>query len=713
MTNSQAASTAVRAAVEGGRVSAHEPTNNSAIDALLACVESTGQRIAPEKISAALRRRPVTADQAARALGVPVRSVDLAADPQWWRAPAEPLVVYEQETGEWVAALSAGRRTDLIRVDGSSSRVNQVAAAQISPQAWALIPTLPDHPIGLREAIRLGWTAGSGRDVLYLVAVGVVSMVIGTLIPIFSGLIIGTFVPTGELSSIVFVTMILILAAAVSALIVASQGIIVDRMAGRFGLRLTEAIYDRVFRLRTSFHREHVPGELSERIAGVDAFRSALASLVPASISALGALIASVLVIGALSGTLAVSVIVMSFLALGIGGLLMPRLAKDAQAYTAAGIELSGLTFSMLGGIAKLRTAGAEQRMLDRWTFRFAKVQRSVRDLSRRNLVLGLIAILPASIVPILLVFGEATGAMALSLGEFTTATAAAAQAAGAIAGLLPLAVGLVMSWPNVQALDPILEASPEPRGSAAEDPGPLTGNVSFDHVTFGYEPDAPVLRDVSFTVPAGSMTAIVGASGSGKSTIIRLLLGLEVPDAGHVLYDGHAMSSLDRSAVLVQMGIVPQDAALIPGSIMENIVASADNATEEDAWRAADQAGIGDDIRAMPMGLRTVVSDGASTFSGGQRQRLMIARALVHQPKILILDEATSALDNRTQEIVAQSIAAVGATRIVVAHRLSTIRAADQIVVLDAGRVVEIGTYGQLMSAGGLFAQLARRQIV
>jgi ATP-binding cassette subfamily C protein len=300
-----------------------------------------------------------------------------------------------------------------------------------------------------------------------------------------------------------------------------------------------------------------------------------------------------------------------------------------------------------------------------------------------------------------------------MGIGEFTAATSAAAGAAAAITGLLPLATGLVSAWPNVTAMKPILEAEPEPLGDAGGDPGELTGRVAFDSVSFSYDPESPVLKDVSFQVPAGSMTAIVGASGSGKSTIIRLLLGMEKPDSGTVLYDGNALTSLDRAAVLAQMGIVPQESALIPGPILDNILASAPTATLEDAWRAAERAGIAEDIRNMPMGMSTVISDGASTFSGGQKQRLMIARALVHEPKILILDEATSALDNATQELVSKSIESLGSTRIVVAHRLSTIRNADQIVVLDKGVVVETGSYDELMALGGFFSRLAARQLV
>jgi ATP-binding cassette subfamily C protein len=690
---------------------AHEPTENELIDAVLVCAESEALTVPKSRISPALRSHPTTPDHAARALGIAVRPVDLGADKQWWRAQSEAMMVNYRSS--WLAVTPQGTRSKLHLPNGDSIAIDGVVASEIADDAWALIPTLHDGAASLRELIRLGWSHGSGREVALLVLTGVVSIFLGMAIPILSGVIIGELVPAGEASSIVVMTGILVLIAVMTTLFAASQSLIVQRLSGRFGIRITESIYERVFRLPASFHRAHVPGELGERIAGVGVFRSTLAAIVPAVISAVGALIGSVIVIGALSPTLALGVVGLAVFALIVGGALLPKLAKNARRQTESTIELTGLTFSMLLGISKIRTAGAEERMFSRWTFRYARVHHAIRQMSQNYLILGLISGIPTAFVPILLVLSEATGASTLTIGEFTTATSAAAQAAAAITGLLPLAIGVVAAWPAVVALRPILEAEPEPRGNAGGNPGELAGRVSFDTVSFGYDSGEAVVKDISFTVPPGTMTAIVGASGSGKSTIIRLLLGLEFPDSGAVLFDGLSLASLDRAAVLAQMGIVPQDSALLPGSILENILASYPGSNEEDAWRAAERAGISDDIHAMPMGMRTVISDGASSFSGGQKQRLMIARALVHAPKILILDEATSALDNHTQNLVARSVAQLGSTRIVVAHRLSTIRHADQIIVLDKGKVVETGSYDDLMALDGTFTRLATRQLV
>lgn len=710
MSQAQSAQQAVRSVVEGGRIAAHETTENDLINAVLSCAEFEKIQVPKSRISPALRTRPTAPDHAARALGIAVRKIDLTSEKKWWVAQSEALLANFR--GEWVAITPRGVRSVLHLANGVSITVNADIAREIDGKAWALIPSLQDGPARVTQLIRLGWSHGSARDVLFLVATAIVSILIGMLVPTTTGLIIGELVPAGDSQSIVVLSVILVLIAIMTTFIAASQGLILQRLSARFGIRITEAVYERVFRLPASFHRENVPGELGERIAGAGVFRSALASLVPSIISAVGSLIGSVIVLSYLGPSLAVGVVGLAMLSVMIGVAMLPTLAKNARRQTESNIELTGLTFSMLVGIAKIRTAGAEDRMFSRWTYRFAKTHMALRDVSQTNLIMGLVSALPTSLVPIILVISEATGASQLTIGEFTTATSASATAAAAIVGLLPLAIGLVSAWPSIVSLKPVLDAEPEPLGNAGGDPGTLTGRISLDSVNFGYAPEMTILNDVSFNVPAGTMTAIVGASGSGKSTIIRLLLGLEIPDSGTVLYDGQALSSLDRAAVLAQMGIVPQESVLIPGSILENILASAPGSNEQDAWRAAERAGIAQDIREMPMGMQTVISDGASTFSGGQKQRLMIARALVNEPRVLILDEATSALDNQTQTKVAESIENLGSTRIVVAHRLSTIRGADQIIVLDKGKVIEVGTYDQLMALDGAFTRLASRQL-
>jgi ABC-type bacteriocin/lantibiotic exporter with double-glycine peptidase domain len=243
-------------------------------------------------------------------------------------------------------------------------------------------------------------------------------------------------------------------------------------------------------------------------------------------------------------------------------------------------------------------------------------------------------------------------------------------------------------------------------------DPGDLNGRIEVSHVSFRYRPDGPlVLNDVSLEFPPGRYVAIVGPSGSGKSSLLRLMLGLDIPESGAIYYDGRDLAQLDVHKLRRKIGVVVQNGRIRQGSIFENIV-GAQPLTLDDAWAAARMAGLADDIERMPMGMHTVLQQGGGQLSGGQRQRVMIARAIVNRPRILFFDEATSALDNRTQAIVAESLQALQATRLAIAHRLSTIMSADRIYVMSHGTIVQSGTYGQLAAQEGLFAELVRRQV-
>jgi ABC-type bacteriocin/lantibiotic exporter with double-glycine peptidase domain len=264
---------------------------------------------------------------------------------------------------------------------------------------------------------------------------------------------------------------------------------------------------------------------------------------------------------------------------------------------------------------------------------------------------------------------------------------------------------------PLYERLEPILEAVPEVDESKTE-PGELAGEIEFSHVSFRYDEDGPlILDDVSFRAEPGEFIALVGPSGAGKSTCMRMILGFEKPSAGSLYFDGQDLSGLAMQSVRRQFGVVLQSGKPMAGTIFSNIIGSSTLGID-DAWEAARMAGLEDDINAMPMGMHTVVSEGAETFSGGQKQRLLIARAIVHRPRIILFDEATSALDNRTQEVVSRSLERLKATRVVIAHRLSTIQNADRIYVFEAGRIVEDGTYQELLHRDGPFARLAERQI-
>jgi ABC-type bacteriocin/lantibiotic exporter with double-glycine peptidase domain len=313
------------------------------------------------------------------------------------------------------------------------------------------------------------------------------------------------------------------------------------------------------------------------------------------------------------------------------------------------------------------------------------------------------IAYLMASAKP-----GEQLG---LSTGSFIAFNTAFATFMAAMQALADSSLSLLRAVPIYERIKPILETAPESDESRA-DPGKLKGAIAVSHLHFRYSEDSAwILKDVSLSLRPGEFAAFVGPSGCGKSTMMRLLLGFEKPALGAIYYDGQDFSSLDARLVRQQLGVVLQESRVLPTDIFRNIVGTAQR-TMDEAWEASEMAGLAEDIRQMPMGMHTVVSEGGGTFSGGQRQRLMIARALVNKPKIIFCDEATSALDNKTQAVVTQSMDRMDATRITIAHRLSTVANADRIFYFDGGQILEEGSYDELMAKNGLFAALAKRQI-
>jgi ATP-binding cassette subfamily C protein len=299
-----------------------------------------------------------------------------------------------------------------------------------------------------------------------------------------------------------------------------------------------------------------------------------------------------------------------------------------------------------------------------------------------------------------------------MDMGTFMAFWAAYGLLYAGLTEMLTIGLELFMAKPYFERLRPIIEQKPESVESGG-DPGEVRGNIEFSHISFKYAENGPlILDDVSLSIREGQFVAVTGPSGSGKSTLLRLLLGFEKPGRGTVLIENQDLSQLDAAKVRRQMGVVMQNSGLLPDEIYRNIIGYS-SLTMDDAWEAARMAGLEEDIKNMPMGMHTMIAEGASTISGGQKQRIIIARALARKPKVLLLDEATSALDNRTQETVAAGLDALPVTRIVVAHRLSTIRNADLIIVLDKGRVAERGSFSELMAAKGMFHALARRQMI
>jgi len=373
---------------------------------------------------------------------------------------------------------------------------------------------------------------------------------------------------------------------------------------------------------------------------------------------------------------------------------------------------LSGFVVQLVNSVGKLRIAGAERRAFARWANSYGQKQKMTLQVRRlRDGIHVMNTTLPAVATALTLAWiAQSVDGPVLPIGTYLAFAASFGTFMSGVVNLSETVAGLsvVTIWKRAK---PILEEDPEVRDTKSH-PGRLSGRIKFDHVDFRFDGGAqPTLEDINIEVQPGECVALVGPSGSGKSTILNLLLQFEMPSSGAIYVDGQDLSSLDISAVRRQFGVVTQDSKLISQSIFENIVCGS-LCTLNDAWETARAAAVAADIEAMPMGMHTRVSEGGTNLSGGQRQRILIARALVQKPAVLIFDEATSALDNHTQRSVTESLSRLKTTRIIVAHRLSTIRNADRIYVINSGRVVQHGTYAELLAAPGPFFELVKKQV-
>jgi ATP-binding cassette subfamily C protein len=374
--------------------------------------------------------------------------------------------------------------------------------------------------------------------------------------------------------------------------------------------------------------------------------------------------------------------------------------------------KLASLVYALLSGIAKLRVCGAERRAFMKWAYRFNEQRHHSLAIQRLAIVQAIISSIFGVGMPIALLAMVALSArLRLGVGEYLAFNAAFGQFQASALAAINIIPALLSFVPAYERMQPILKAVSESCPGQISS-GPRRGMIEFRHVNFRYADGPQVLIDISLAAHPGEFIALVGPSGSGKSTCLRLMLGFERAEAGAVLLDGQSVDTLNMYLVRREIGVVLQTSRPLMGDIFHNIIGSLP-LTIDDAWRAARYVGLEEEIRSFPMGMFTHVNQRGVSFSGGQRQRLLLARALVNHPRILLLDEATSALDNITQAHIARNLAELGVTRIVVAHRLSTIRHADRIYVLNKGQVVEHGSFETLMGQHGLFAKMAKRQLV
>jgi NHLM bacteriocin system ABC transporter ATP-binding protein len=636
---------------------------------------------------------------------------EIALDDGWWKKEGPAILALEASGGRPRAVVWRRRRWRSIDADTRvETPVDATAAASLAPRGYMIYAPLPE-----RVTIGRIWrfsVFGAQGDVARLLGAAAAATLAALLIPVATSSVLGYAIPDGRTSLLGDMMILLVAAAVGTAGFQVARSMALVRLGTHIDVRLQAAVWDRVMRLRTSFFRRYSVGDLALRILGIDIIRRLLAGQTTNgiiggvfSVASLGIM----MVYDAWLALFAAGYALVAALFLFLLGRAQMRLERIT--YTRKGI-VTGLLVEILGGIAKLRVAAAERRAFVRWSSGFAE-QRANDAQSGR---LGAWQVVMATSLPILgavcVLAIAAGGEKPIEVAAFAAFNSAFGQFTAALLGLATSLNVAIEAAPLFALIRPVFEAELEV-GEARVEPGPLQGHIALRNLSFRYAAAGRwTLDTVEFEARPGESIAIVGASGSGKSTLLRLLLGFEAPERGGVYYDGKDLATLDLRLLRRQIGTVLETAGLVPGSIFDNIAGSAP-LTRDQVMEAVRMAGLDADIAAMPMGLETFVMEGGGQISGGQRQRVMIARALVHRPRIIFFDQATSALDNRTQAIVGASLAAMNATRIVIAHRLSTIRDADRILVLESGRIVESGSYDELIRNKGPFHRLVERQLL
>lgn len=694
-----------------------QPLNSD--EALLFAAGAVGRvldiTIHPPAKSEDLRRVRDPLDAIARASRIRIRRITLRDE--WWHQDSGPILAYTLEDNRPVAVLPiSDTRYEIIDpLQQTRVRCDKKTAATLSPQAYTFLRPLPVETRNFTSLLQFA-LRGQTKELLTILFAGIATTSLGMITPQATAILIDGAIPDAD-RSLLFQLGLGLLATTLGATgFQLTQAVAIVRLETFADTSTQAAVWDRLLKLKASFFRDYSIGDLSSRVSVISQIRSKLSNTL---LKSFFSGVFSLLNLGLLFyysvplALIATFVAAINIAVTIISGILTLR--KVRPLLNQQGV-LFGMMVQIIGGVAKFRVAGAEARAFAYWGRQYRHqlhLMLGSQGIEDNMVVINniLSALTPTVIFAFatdLLQHSQADGG--ISTGTFLAFNAAFGTFISGATLLSSTVVDILEILPLWERAQPILQATPEVDANKT-DPGRLSGRVEIKHIVFRYRAQGDLtLDDVSLRVEPGEFIALVGPSGSGKSTLFRLLLGFDSPESGSICYDGQEFAQLDVNAVRRQLGVVLQNSRLMSASIFENISSSAP-LTMDEAWEAARMAGLADEIAAMPMGMHTVVSEGGTNLSGGQRQRLLIARALALRPRILLFDEATSALDNRTQAIVSESLEKLNVTRIVVAHRLSTIRNADRIYVLQNGRLVQQGNFEQLAHKKGLFSQLIQRQ--
>lgn len=620
----------------------------------------------------------------------------------WTRDADGPMIVTRKSDGKQVAILP-----------GKSGTYRHLRAHEdeYESEAICFYKPFPLRKITMADVLKYAAATISRVDIAVIVIFTLIITAVNSIVPTLTNMLLQT---VGENRSIQYLTSIFVFFActSISAILFGiAKKMVIGRIENRMVLKVNAATMMRLLSLPTDFYREYSAGELSERVESMDALcEHCLEALLDTGLYAIFSLI-YVFQIFKFAPTLAVPAVVIMIITFAVTVLTTSARIKNDKLIMENTAAERGISYGLIRGIQKIKLAGAEKRAFAKWADKYyesSSLKYNPPSIIRYNSVINLAVSLIGTFV--LYYIAVKSHITAADYYSFNVAYGLMAGAFVALSGLTETIAGIKTSLSMVQ---PILDAAPE-IGQEKAVLDKFSGNIEISHVSFRYSENMPyVLDDFSVRIKPGEYVAVVGKTGCGKSTLLRLLLGFETPQRGMISYDHRDIKSIDLKSLRSKIGVVMQSGELFTDDIYSNIAIAALGLSLKEAWEAAEIAGIADDIREMPMGMNTMVGEGIGGISGGQKQRLLIARALATKPKILFLDEATSALDNITQKRVSDALATLKCTRVVIAHRLSTIKECDRILVLNDGKIVEDGNYDELISQNGFFAELVKNQRV
>lgn len=653
----------------------------------------------------------LTVLNAAGKFGLRIRQVRLQGD--WWKEDGGPFLAYIGANEDPVALIPhSPRRYLLYRAgDRRGTTVNKALATQINQFAFSLYAPFGSDRVSMQQLFHFGLKHFWRQDMVSTLLTGATGSVLGLAVPFMTGLLFDYIVPARQYSQLVFIILLLVLTGFASFVFQITCSFALLRMEGKLDMYLESALWDRILKLPTEFFRDYSAGDLAKRAEGITRIRKTVSGLVVNTSLACIFSLFSLALIFFYSAVAGLSVLICILILIAVMVVFFRALKEPVKKKSLEGGKLEGLMVQLIRGYHKFIVTGSQNVAFALWHKPFSEVKRMEAEINSKSGEMNVILSAFPVVASAVFYLAAYTGLPHISTGSFLAIFAAFNSIMASLVAMSQALNSLLYVLPYYERMRPILETLPEVDASKSN-PGNLRGEISLSHVVFRYPGSSrDVISDVSFTIREGEMAALVGGSGSGKSTLLRLLLGFEQPLSGAIFYDGKDLASLNVQEVRSRIGTVIQNAQLMSDSIYKNIIGSS-NLSIEDAWEAARLVSLDKDIEEMPMGMHTFLNEGGRTLSGGQRQRILLARALVRKPRIMFLDEATSSLDNSTQAAVTESLHKLKITRVVIAHRLSTIMNADRIFVLDNGRIVQEGSYSELMACPDLFREFAERQM-